>query len=419
MVGGKGLVDSPTWFLERFGFSEPSGSLTTFKETQSKFSFADGVLTSKATSAKFRVGAFETPSLSELRLRLGMPSALGLVSGLTFENTTGCAKTLHLDPDNADAVFQVASQFNCLEMTGPRVRPEDGVTRYYCDATQGPACALACPAATVFRNYFVNGGKGQAGKGQIDCLMDIGALVRNDERGYWVMHNGYCLPRSAGSIGKLSQLLQADPDLAEAVRARLRVGIHWDTEVKVGHHGVCQVFCSALPVAYAKGTKCSDWAAFATAVLDATYEATLAAATLLAQARRSRVKVYLTVVGGGAFGNPSPWITGALAKALAAFDSAPLDVRLVHRSTIPRGNFTRLATGSSTALPRGLCGYLSPGHDGGCQWSAQASPESRGENELDPELAAAPAEDPDMPLIPGTWAASTSRGMDEPSVSSI
>lgn len=32
--------------------------------------------------------------------------------------------------------------------------------RYAFDNTQGPACALACPAATAFRNYFcVPGGQ--------------------------------------------------------------------------------------------------------------------------------------------------------------------------------------------------------------------------------------------------------------------
>ena len=33
--------------------------------------------------------------------------------------------------------------------------PEDGVTRYKDDPTQGPACAIAAGAATIYRNYFV------------------------------------------------------------------------------------------------------------------------------------------------------------------------------------------------------------------------------------------------------------------------
>ena len=45
----------------------------------------------------------------------------------------------------------MASQFNLLEMTGPEITPEDGVTRYAHDRTQGPACAIAAGAATVYR----------------------------------------------------------------------------------------------------------------------------------------------------------------------------------------------------------------------------------------------------------------------------
>jgi hypothetical protein len=33
-------------------------------------------------------------------------------------------------------------------------QPEDGVTVYAADPTQGPACALACAAGSVYRNYF-------------------------------------------------------------------------------------------------------------------------------------------------------------------------------------------------------------------------------------------------------------------------
>ena len=33
-------------------------------------------------------------------------------------------------------------------------QPEYGVTLYAADPTQGPACALACAAGSVYRNYF-------------------------------------------------------------------------------------------------------------------------------------------------------------------------------------------------------------------------------------------------------------------------
>ena len=40
--------------------------------------------------------------------------------------------------------------------------PEDGVTRYKDDPTQGPACAIAASAATMYRNYFPRKAKADA-----------------------------------------------------------------------------------------------------------------------------------------------------------------------------------------------------------------------------------------------------------------
>lgn len=68
---------------------------------------------------------------------------------------------------------------SALEMVAPTVTPAHGVARYACDHTQGPACALAAPAATVFRNYLVYGGQGQHTT-QIDTLKDVGDLFGND-----------------------------------------------------------------------------------------------------------------------------------------------------------------------------------------------------------------------------------------------
>ena len=37
-----------------------------------------------------------------------------------------------------------------MEMVAPHVTPEDGVTRYQGDPTQGPACAMAAGGAPIF-----------------------------------------------------------------------------------------------------------------------------------------------------------------------------------------------------------------------------------------------------------------------------
>ena len=70
----------------------------------------------------------------------------------------------------------MASQFNVLEMISEHVTPEEGVTRYAWDRTQGPACAIAAGAATIYRNYFVpvGDGVGQTADRQIDALAGVG-----------------------------------------------------------------------------------------------------------------------------------------------------------------------------------------------------------------------------------------------------
>jgi hypothetical protein len=60
------------------------------------------------------------------------------------------ARDLHADPAAAGATFQVASQFNMLEMTSPKIIPEAGVARYELDPTQGPpARSRAVPARST------------------------------------------------------------------------------------------------------------------------------------------------------------------------------------------------------------------------------------------------------------------------------
>ena len=105
----------------------------------------------------FYIGPFNTPSLGQLRQQaasMAMPG--GGKGGLTFEHvvTSTGVQTMIADAQNADQVFQAASQFNCLEMIGPNVPPRAGIAIYANDPTQGPKCALACPAGTAFRNYL-------------------------------------------------------------------------------------------------------------------------------------------------------------------------------------------------------------------------------------------------------------------------
>ena len=92
-------------------------------------------------------------------------------------------------------------------------------------------------------------------------------------------------------------------------------------------HLVSQAYCSALPVSYA-GHPPELWQPFASLVLEAAYEATLCAAMLNHEQTGSK-QVYLTLLGGGAFGNQTDWIMDAAKRALTICKDCNLDVAIV------------------------------------------------------------------------------------------
>lgn len=63
-------------------------------------------------------------------------------------------------------------------------------------------------------------------------------------------------------------------------------------------------------------------------MLEAAYEATLHVALLNAERIGNR-KVYLTLLGGGAFRNDSDWIMAAIERAARVFASADLEILIV------------------------------------------------------------------------------------------
>jgi hypothetical protein len=256
----------------------------------------------------------------------------------------GDARKMHGAPEYDGALFQVASQFNLLEMTSPSITPEHGVTRYEQDWTQGPACAIAAGAATIYRNYFAPVGSsiGQTRDRQLDGLADLGNALsdalRLPVRDLWTMQNGYALCTAGGLDAIAAYLGTLDHGGLDRLRGRLRVGAHRDVEVTdssdgAGRH-VSQVLCSALPVAYTS-IDSRRWAPFARFVLEAAYEATLLAAVDNARRGASDV-VLLTQLGGGVFGNAESWIHDATRRALRMVSTANLDVRLVSYRRPPR-----------------------------------------------------------------------------------
>lgn len=314
-----------TWFDHLTGFAETDAAIRAQLRVQGNR------LHSLANGRSWQIGQLETPSLGELRQRAAAQRPTP--GSLRVHNLSADAYALHAQPALAGALVQVASQFNLLEMTGPHISPEHGVGIYEHDPTQGPACARAAGAATIYRNYFAPVGTqiGQTRTQQIDTLADLRAALPGADR--ITLRNGYALTDTPILRTLQTHLQAASPDQLDALRARLRIGLHWDVQVTVpgAPAGQCvsQAFCSALPISYNTDRNPQHWQAFAQLVLEAAYEATLLAASLNATRPTGSRRVYLTLLGGGAFGNPRPWIIQAIHRALSLLQDQDLDVYLV------------------------------------------------------------------------------------------
>ena len=153
----------------------------------------------------------------------------------------------------------------------------------------------------------------------------------------WSMKNGYALCTQKGLALINEHLSSLEPEALDALRSKLRIGLHWDVEVTDGEAAnrplVSQAFCSALPVAYSH-LRHVNWQPFASLILDAAYEATLLGAILNARRGASNT-VLLTLVGGGVFGNERDWILSAIRRALGVVRGHGVDVRVVSYGHIP------------------------------------------------------------------------------------
>jgi hypothetical protein len=317
-----------TWFRKMTGIEETSP-----QAVREMIQVTGSQLVSLANNSSYQFGRLEIPTLAELRERIRDVETSH--AKITVREVVADVQKLHVETSNAGALFQVASQFNLLEMVSPERTPEDGIGIYEHDRTQGPACAIACGAGTIYRNYFVpvNGQIGQTTTNQIDCLADIGTVLGNQNSRLWRMENGYALPSQAGLAEVAQRLLSANDEQLDELRSLLRIGVQWDTQVTLNNcqHVVTQAYCSAMPVAYT-GHSSSAWKPFAKLVLEAAYEATLCTGILNARATGNRT-VFLTLLGGGAFGNMTEWITDAIRHALRIHRYANLDVAIVSHGT--------------------------------------------------------------------------------------
>ena len=109
------------WFERLTGFRE-----TNYDDTRAKLKVDDSRLQSLINEKSYGIGELELVPLQALRERV--KSAGGLPGRLKARVVTGDVRQMHQSPENAGALFQVASQFNLLEMTV--LRCDTGAWRY-------------------------------------------------------------------------------------------------------------------------------------------------------------------------------------------------------------------------------------------------------------------------------------------------
>lgn len=258
-------------------------------------------------------GSFEVPTLADLKDRCReSPERRGR---LVFSILDGASPLTDIGGLQAtsprNALFQVASQFNCLESPGPYLVP---VSQYFSDATQGPRAAVGAFPSALLRRYRAPGEAGvafaQASPGpQLELLAD--ACGRGVAPGGYLTGHGFDDPRGFA-------------DRLEADWAQIRVGVHdaaqvalgfdWDGAVENQAALVSQVTTSTVAGGYYGGAQWFGPVAFervARSLLRAAY-----LGTLLAAVANQNEWAVLTLIGGGAFGNPIEWIWESILWAL-------------------------------------------------------------------------------------------------------
>jgi hypothetical protein len=278
----------------------------------------------KLDERSWSAGRFETPSIGELRARSSGQGGVRRLWVFAGEGPAtdigGLQATIGGQP-----LFQVASQFNCLESPGPWIVP---VAAYFSDPTQGPRASVSAFPSTLHRHYAAPGAAGrfaqQTDHVQIDLLADVFAAGRSP------VSNGYLA--DAGRLGS-----EAVATALEERFDHIRIGVHDDVEVVLGYdwYGaiddgsqgrIAQCFTSTAAGA-SYGARRAFGACFERVCLQLLRAAYLG--TLLAAVTLGRSPVVLTLVGGGAFGNPLELIWESIAWAFDQVhvpDSRRLDV---------------------------------------------------------------------------------------------
>lgn len=229
-------------------------------------------------------------------------------------------------PENEGAMFQVASNFNGIEAISEDSFPDtdDFISKYGYDETQGPIASISAGAAAISRvllPFYNNDTKNSpASEWRQTRYRQVNFLEELEE--YFTVRNGYIVQRGSERI----------PENNWEIVGRVHVGIQVGAQVSLGHatrkeggeaqlecvpEGLCQrisqVFCAAMNLAQGDTGRTNCLSCTKNRVdlllLEAAYRG-----TYLAALRHGTPCLYLTFIGGGAFGNSITDILNVIEK---------------------------------------------------------------------------------------------------------
>lgn len=260
------------WFFDTFGFVESDNYLVNQRQMLNLY-----INGHHKSINNIDVGSFETINRSQI------PIYQHCVNGgkVTLSHLISDVLQLHKDPLNHHATFQIASQSNCLEMSNPSRTPEDGLSIYLYDNTQGPLSAMATPAGLAYRQYLLpfDHGMGQTVDRQLDMSLRARYYVRDMTGGLGKFSNGYLFYTNE-ELELINQKLYGDQHIntRRQIRELIEVGSHYNLGVFINGHkyvNVNHVYCSGLPIAYNPNANVIAWKGMSEIFLEAIYENTL------------------------------------------------------------------------------------------------------------------------------------------------
>lgn len=287
---------------------------------------ADGGAAVCAIGRRYQAGRFEAPHLCALRARAlrarghaGRPPArlrLFVLEGASPATDIGALQATAPPA----SLFQVASQFNCLESPGRFVTP---VSDYVHDPTQGPRASISAFPGTLLRHYAAPSDPDAdlLGAGRFVQRTDgpqLNLLADVCDKDVAAVRSGYL---RAEDIADPAAFARALRDLFGAIRVGLHDGVEvvlghdWDGAVEgAPHRTVAQVFCSTIAAGLYGGLTRQEGDATADdmSIICRQLQRAAYLGTLLSAASLGKAHVVLTLIGGGVFGNPLPVIWEAI-----------------------------------------------------------------------------------------------------------